>query len=58
MMRRLFVEISDPRRVEPLREATGFFDAQSYDWNDRYLATTEPGATTRGPSSDGAACTF
>jgi cell filamentation protein len=45
MMRRLFSEIGDPARVEALRDVINFFDKQHppFPWNDRYLATTEPG---------------
>ena len=43
MMRRLFNEISDPSRVAALRQAIGFFEKRRFPWNDRYLATTEPG---------------
>ena len=43
MMRRLFVEISDPSRVAALRQAIDFLETQSFPWNDRYIATTEPG---------------
>lgn len=44
-MRRLLDEISNPNRVAALTPAIGFLDAQKYPWNDRYLATTEPGHT-------------
>ncbi len=43
MMRRLFHEISDPVRVAALSKAIGDLDGLGYPWNDRYLATTEPG---------------
>ena len=48
MMRRLFNEISDPQRVEPLREAVRFLTDQKFDWNERYVATTEPGRLYKG----------
>jgi cell filamentation protein len=48
MMQRLFAEISDPERVLPLREAIRFFETNNYDWNDRYLATTEVGRSYEG----------
>jgi cell filamentation protein len=41
MMRRLFVEISDPSRTAAMRQAIDFFEGQGFPWNDRYLATTE-----------------
>jgi len=43
VMRRLFDEISDPSRVAALHQAIGFFEKRGFAWNDRYLATTEPG---------------
>jgi cell filamentation protein len=43
VMRRMFREISDPLRTDALRAAIAFFEAQGFPWNDRYLATTEPG---------------
>jgi len=43
MMRRLFNEISDLSRVAALRQAIEFFEKQRFPWNDRYLATIEPG---------------
>jgi cell filamentation protein len=43
MMRRLFNEISDPSRVAALHQAIEFFEMRRFSWNDRYLATTEPG---------------
>jgi cell filamentation protein len=43
VMRRLFVEISDPARVAALRQAIDFFEREHFPWNDRYIATTEPG---------------
>jgi cell filamentation protein len=43
MMRRLFNEISDTARVAALRQAIDFLGQQRFPWNDRYVATTEPG---------------
>lgn len=43
MMRRLFNEISDPARVAILRTAIAALERQEFAWNDRYLATLEPG---------------
>lgn len=43
MMRRLFGEISDPVRVAALSKAIEFLDQQRFPWNDRYIATAEPG---------------
>ena len=47
-MWRLVNEISDPKRVQSLREAIAFLESQSFNWNDRYLATTEPGRLYEG----------
>jgi len=43
MMRRLFDEISDASRVAALRQAVEFFEKRRFSWNDRYLASAEPG---------------
>ena len=43
MMRRLFVEISNPVRVAALSKAIASFDQHRFAWNDCYLATMEPG---------------
>lgn len=43
MMRRLFDEISNPRRVHALREATDYLQGHNFNWNDCYVATIEPG---------------
>jgi cell filamentation protein len=43
MMRRLFVEIGNPVRVAALSQAIASFDRHRFAWNDRYLATVEPG---------------
>lgn len=48
MMRRLVNEISDPERVAPMREAISFLESESFNWNERYLATTEPGRLYEG----------
>jgi cell filamentation protein len=45
MMRRMFDEISDPARVAALLPAIESFDRQGLDWNERCLATTQPGHT-------------
>jgi cell filamentation protein len=42
-MRRLFADAIDPARQEALREVIDFFDRQQFPWNDRYIATVEPG---------------
>ena len=43
MMRRLFKEICDPVRVAALSKAIAALDQHGFAWNDRYIATTEPG---------------
>jgi cell filamentation protein len=43
MMRRLFREISDPVRVAALSKAIASLDQHKFAWNDRYIATAEPG---------------
>jgi cell filamentation protein len=42
-MRRLFTDAVDPARRTALREAIEFLDRQQFPWNDRYIATVEPG---------------
>jgi cell filamentation protein len=42
-MRRLFADATDPARQEALCEAIDFLDRQQFPWNDRYVATIEPG---------------
>jgi cell filamentation protein len=43
MMRRMFNEISDPARVAALENAIESLAKHGFPWNDRYIATTEPG---------------
>jgi cell filamentation protein len=43
MMRRVFDEISNPQRVAAMREAIEALDRHGYPWNDRYIATMQPG---------------
>jgi cell filamentation protein len=42
-MRRMFDEISNPNRVAALTPAIAFLNSAKYPWNDRYVATLEPG---------------
>jgi len=42
-MRRMLDEISNPHRVAALTPAIAFLNSMKYPWNERYLATTEPG---------------
>ncbi|GAB0120047.1 Fic/DOC family protein [Acidisoma sp. 7E03] len=44
-MRRMLDEISNPHRVAALTPAIAFLNSMKYPWNERYLATTEPGHT-------------
>ena len=43
LFERMFEEIADPARVEPLRQAIEFLAQQQFGWNEAYLATTVPG---------------
>ncbi len=43
MMRRMFVEIADPARVAALAKALDGLGRLNFPWNDRYVATAEPG---------------
>jgi cell filamentation protein len=42
-MRRMFDEISNAHRVAALTPAIAFLNSAKYPWNDRYVATLEPG---------------
>jgi cell filamentation protein len=42
-MRRMLDEISNPNRVAALTPAIAFLNSAKYPWNDRYVATLEPG---------------
>jgi cell filamentation protein len=42
-MRRVFDEISNPRRVAAMREAINSLDRHGFSWNDHYIATMQPG---------------
>jgi hypothetical protein len=41
--RRIFEEITDSDRVQPLRRAIGFLSREKFNWNHTYTATTTPG---------------
>jgi cell filamentation protein len=43
MMRRMFDEISDSARVAALDKAIASLSQRDFPWNDRYIATAEPG---------------
>ncbi|MEM9523700.1 MAG: Fic family protein [Pseudomonadota bacterium] len=40
---RLIAESLDPDRRAALEKSTAFLDKNGFDWNQRYIATTEPG---------------
>ena len=42
-MKRMLDEISNPHRVAALTPAIAFLNSAKYPWNDRYVATLEPG---------------
>jgi len=42
MMQRLFNEISNPLRVAALNKAIASLSRHNFDWNNHYIATTEP----------------
>lgn len=48
MMIRMFDEITDSERIQPLRRAIAFLDRQKFKWNDTYIATTTPGQNYSG----------
>ncbi len=48
MMTRLFEEIIDAERVQPLRRAILFLTRESFNWNDTYIATTVAGENYSG----------
>jgi hypothetical protein len=48
MMTRLFEEIIDTERIQPLRRGIMFLNRESFNWNDTYIATTVAGETYSG----------
>src|ERR1035437_7725276 len=40
MMTRMFEEITDAERIQPLRRAIAFLSRETFNWNDTYFATT------------------
>ncbi len=40
MMTRMFEEITDADRIQPLRRAIAFLSREKFNWNDTYIATT------------------
>jgi cell filamentation protein len=43
MMTRIFEEITDADRIQPLRRAIAFLTREKFNWNDIYVATTTAG---------------
>lgn len=43
MMQRMMDEITDTERIQAAKKLIAFFEAQKFNWNDFYLATTTPG---------------
>ena len=43
MMTRMFEEMLDEDRVEPLRRAIAFLSREKFNWNDTYISTTTGG---------------
>ncbi len=43
MMSRLFDEITDAQRINPLRRAIAFLYREKFNWNDTYISTTTSG---------------
>jgi cell filamentation protein len=48
MMTRLFEEIIDAERVQPLRRAINFLSREGFNWNDTYISTTVAGENYSG----------
>jgi len=48
MMTRMFEEIADAGRIQPLRRAIAFLSREKFNWNDTYIATTSVGQSYAG----------
>lgn len=48
MMTRMFEEITDFDRIQPLRRAIGFLSREKFNWNDTYVTTTTAAETYSG----------
>ena len=48
MLVRMFEEITDEKRIQPLRRAIEFLTREKFNWNDVYIATTTPGQAYSG----------
>ena len=43
MLKRIFEEITDETRIQPLRRAIAFLSAHQFKWNETYIATHNAG---------------
>jgi cell filamentation protein len=48
MMNRMFEEITNDGRIEPLRRAIAFLSREKFNWNDAYIATATAGESYSG----------
>jgi cell filamentation protein, protein adenylyltransferase len=48
MMTRMFEEIADVSRIQPVRRAIAFLSREKFNWNDTYIATTTAGESYAG----------
>jgi hypothetical protein len=48
MMTRMFEEITDDDRIQPLRRAIAFLSREKFNWNDTYIAATTAGQSYAG----------
>jgi cell filamentation protein len=48
MMTRMFEEITDADRIQPLRRAIAFLSREKFNWNETYIATTSTGESYTG----------
>jgi cell filamentation protein len=48
MMMRMFEEITNAGRIQPLRRAIAFLSREKFNWNDTYIATTTAGENYAG----------
>jgi len=48
MMTRMFEEITDADRIQPLRRAIAFLSREKFNWNETYIATTTAGLSYAG----------
>jgi len=48
MVIRMFEEITDASRIQPLRRAISFLSREKFNWNETYIATTTPGQNYAG----------